>query len=373
MTRALILLPVFAILRLYADAQPSITSFSPGSGAAGTLVTISGTNFSSTPAGNKVYFGAVAATVMSSNSNALQVTVPAGTTYKPITVTVNGLTAYSQLPFKMLFPSCNSITTNSFDPPVSFSNGDGDIHSAIGDLDGDGRPDIIFTNYALSVLRNTGSPGSLAFAAQQNFVAGNSPYGIALGDLDGDGKPDVAITNIAVPYTISVFKNTSTPGTISFAPKIDYPSNENPYSLAIIDCDLDGRPDIIVTDQYSNPGAISIFRNTSSAGTLSFAPRINYDCGNSPRNLEVGDIDGDGKPEIITANQYSQTISIFKNTSRPGEISYAPKMDIAMPVSSFPESIAFGDLDGDNKPDIAVANNDDPGIISILINSSSGG
>ena len=44
-----------------------------------------------------------------------------------------------------------------------------------------------------------------------------------------------------------------------------------------------------------------------------------------------------------------------------------------MPVSSFPESIAFGDLDGDNKPDIAVANNDDPGIISILINSSSGG
>ena len=371
--RALILSLAFFILKPGAFAQPSIASFSPISGPSGTIVTISGTNFSSTPAGNKVYFGAVAATVISSNSNSLKVAVPVGTTYKPITVTVNGLTAYSQLPFKMLFPSCSPITTSSFGSPVKFSNGDGDVHSAIGDLDGDGKPDIAFTSRTLSVIRNTGSPGSLSFAPQQNFIAGNSPFGITLGDLDGDGKPDVAITNLAVPYTMSVFKNTSTPGNISFAPKIDYPADENPYSLAIIDCDLDGRPDIVVTDQHSNPGAISVFRNTGPPGTISFAPGINFTCDNSPRNLEVGDIDGDGKPEIITANQYSQTISIFKNTCKPGKIAYDPQMVIAMPPSSYPESIALGDLNGDNKPDIAVANNDNPGTISILLNSGSAG
>jgi gliding motility-associated-like protein len=373
LNRALILSLAFVILKPDADAQPSITSFSPAAGSPGTIVTISGANFSSTPASNKVYFGAVAATVISSNGSSLKVSVPPGATYKPITVTVNGLTAYSQLAFKMLFSSCTAITTNSFAPPVSFSNGDGDVHSAIGDMDGDGRPDIVFTSYALSVIRNTGSPGSLSFAAQQNFTAGNSPYGIALGDLDGDGKLDVAITNLAVPYTLSVYKNTSTPGSISFAPQIDYPTDRNPYSLAIIDCDLDGRPDILVTDQYSNPGAISIFGNTGIPGTLSFAPRIDFTCDNSPRNLEVGDIDGDGKPEIITANQYSQTISIFKNSGKPGKISYAPQVVIAMPPMSYPESIALGDLNGDNKPDIAVANNNNPGTISILLNSSSVG
>ena len=373
MNRAFILLIAFVILKPDADAQPSITSFSPGEGSAGTLVTISGTNFSAVPSGNKVYFGAVAATVISASRNSLRVSVPVGTTYKPITVTVNGLTAYSNPAFKMLFPSCMAISTSSFGPPISFSNGDGDVHSAIGDLDGDGKADIVFTTYALSVIRNTSSPGSLSFAEQQNFSAGNSPFGIALGDLDGDGKLDVAITNLAVPYTMSVYKNTSTPGNISFASRIDYRTDENPYSLAIIDCDLDGRPDIVVTNQYSSPGSISVFHNTGSTGVLSLGPRVNYTCGDSPRNLEAGDIDGDGKPEIITANQYSQTISIFKNISKPGSISYAPRVDIAMAASTYPESIALGDLNGDNKPDLAVANNNDQGTITILVNTSSAG
>jgi len=86
-----------------ASAQvPTITSFSPTSGPIGTSVTITGTNFSTTIANNIVYFGAVRVPqsgMTSATSTSLTVTVPIGTTYSPITVTVNGLTAFSTAPF----------------------------------------------------------------------------------------------------------------------------------------------------------------------------------------------------------------------------------------------------------------------------------
>lgn len=89
---------------------PTITSFTPTSGPVGTTVTISGSNFSSTAANNIVYFGAVKATVTAATSTSLSVTVPTGATYAPITVTVNGLTTYSQAPFILTFSGGGAIT-----------------------------------------------------------------------------------------------------------------------------------------------------------------------------------------------------------------------------------------------------------------------
>ena len=77
-------------------SPPVITAYSPQSGAVGTVVTISGTNFSPTAAANIVYFGAVQAAVLSASPTGLQVTVPVSATFAPITVTVNGLTGYAE-------------------------------------------------------------------------------------------------------------------------------------------------------------------------------------------------------------------------------------------------------------------------------------
>ncbi len=76
------------------------TSFTPSSGPIGTNVTITGTNFNSVPANNIIYFGAVRATVTSGTTTSLNVTVPAGATYQPISVLDNstGLTGYSLKP-----------------------------------------------------------------------------------------------------------------------------------------------------------------------------------------------------------------------------------------------------------------------------------
>jgi gliding motility-associated-like protein len=78
---------------------PTITSFAPASGPVGTTVTITGTNFSTTPANNTVQFNGTAAVVTTSTATSITTTVPVGATTGKISVTVAGNTATSTIDF----------------------------------------------------------------------------------------------------------------------------------------------------------------------------------------------------------------------------------------------------------------------------------
>ena len=219
---------------LYAQT-PTITSFTPASGPIGTTVTIAGTNFDVTSANNVVWFGAVKATVIAASATELQVTVPTGATYQPITVTTNGLTAYSGATFNTTFSSTRIIDATTLASKVDFSTGTNPFHAVITDLDGDGKPDLIFTNQGsntVSILRNTSTPGFFfggSFESKWDLACGAYPIGIAVGDIDGDGKQDIAVANF-LNNSVSVFRNTSTPGSFgvgSFAAKVDFPTGRN--------------------------------------------------------------------------------------------------------------------------------------------------
>src|SRR5471030_1692003 len=162
-TKTLPLIVMAFLLAARAMAQaPIITSFTPASGPVGTSVTITGTNFNTTTTDNIVFFGATMATVTAASTTSLTVTVPAGATYQPISV-LNGpavLTGYSAVPF-----------ATTFTP-------------------------------------NTGSITTADISAKVDFATGNNPFGVAIGDLDGDGKPDLAVVNEG--GTISVYRNIST-------------------------------------------------------------------------------------------------------------------------------------------------------------------
>ncbi len=353
-----------------AFAQPVITSFSPASGPVGTAVTISGSNFSSVPANNIVFFGAVQAVVNTASTGSLHVTVPAGASFQPITVLTGGLITSSASPFVITFTCGGGVTANSFFADVDFTAGSDPYSVSIGDIDGDGKPDLALPNFGsstFSVLRNTSTSGSVSFAPKLDSATGGHASSLSIGDVDEDGKLDIVIVNY-VYNTISVFKNTSTAGSISFAAKQSFPTGNSPSGAVIADIDGDGKPDIAVVNYSDN--TISVLRNTGSSGVVSFAVNTDFAVGNLPNSITAGDFDGDGKLDIAVTNSGAATISILKNTSSIGSVSFAAKVDYTSGTS--PDGIAAGDIDGDGKPEIAVTNNTS-NTISIFRNTGSAG
>jgi len=353
---------------------PTITSFAPVSGPVGTTVTITGTNFSSTPANNIVYFGATQAVVTAATATQLTVTVPVGATYQPISVLVNGLLAYSSKPFITTFAGGGTVDACSFAPKQDLTAGMLPVSIASGDFDGDGKADMAVANYdnnILSLFRNTSSIGSISFAAKIDITSGSNTDHISTDDLDGDGKLDLVVTDGG---GASVFLNTSTGiGTISFAARISFAAGgSDPRHLAIDDFDKDGKPDLVVANYGAGVNTISVLRNTSSGpGNISYAPKVDFASTVRPSSVSAGDLDGDGKADIAVVNQNSNTLSVFRNTSTGvGNISFAAKVDFT--TDSNPLFVSIGDLDDDNKPELAVGYSLGNSVISVFRNLSSG-
>jgi hypothetical protein len=375
-SRILVFMVVFTFSSFVSRANivPALVSgLSVGSDTVGASVIISGSNFNSIFSNNIVFFGAVQASVSGGSASTLIVTVPHGATYGYVSVTdlVNGTTAYSTQPFTVQYPCGGIIDTAAFAPKMGYPTGTLPKNIAMGDFNGDGQPDLAVTNYGtntVSVYKNTSSNGIISFDPLANFATNANPSGLAIGDLDGDGKLDLAVANWG-NGNVSLFKNQSTINSISFATKIDDSVGVWPTSIDINDLDLDGRPEVIVTNNLSH--SISILKNTSSGGSISFAAKADFSTGTtspSPTGIKVGDLDADGKPDIVVSNSASNTIAVFKNTSDTS-IQLNPYINLNVAAQQ-PVDVALADLNNDNKLDIVVASKNGNGI-SIFKNTSS--
>jgi len=364
------------LLTQQAFAQPVITSFSPASAAPGATVTITGTGFSSTAANNIVYFGAVMATVNTASATSLAVSVPMGATYSHITVTTGTLTNYSAGLFSPSFSGGDTaLYSNSFASPVSFAGFPSQQanHVALYDFDGDGKPDILeeyqYQYKHFSTFTNVGSIGNPGFSGRIDFTG----LFTAVADFDGDGKLDIAGVNTS---NFSIYKNTSAVGNISFSQTLTtgFPTASIINAVAG-DVDGDGKPDLIL---LSFTGA-TVYRNTSTGGNISFDGGTSFTTaasqpGQYKTNMAFTDIDGDGKPDLITifagccGNGSGSKICILRNTSSPNSVSFASELDIS--TISGPEDMAVADFDGDGKQDIALITNTSPTVF-LYTNTSS--
>ncbi|MFC3561504.1 MBG domain-containing protein [Pedobacter jamesrossensis] len=363
---------------LAANASPIITSFSPSSGPVGTSVTINGTNFNSTKASNMVFFGATRATVTGATESSLTVTVPVGATFQPISVLNSNtqLTGYSAMPFIVTFsPNNSTITKANFASKQDLypANTSTAQYMVTSDLDGDGKADVVSANSdtgtnTVTIFRNIANSGTItsaSFADKIERPIDGAPAGLAVSDLDGDGKPELVV--LEASGKVSIFLNTSTSGVISFAPKVDY-SMLNGVSITVGDLDNDGRPEVVVSNRRD--GKVFVFRNTSTTGNISFADAIaaaTFTTG-GPENVAIGDLNGDGKADMTVANKVSGLVAVFPNISTTGNIVFGTA--ISLTPGTKPVKAALGDFNADGKPDLAVANSTSS-TVSVFENTSS--
>ncbi len=111
-----------------------------------------------------------------------------------------------------------------------------------------------------------------SFGDRLDLPVGLSPESVAVGDLDGDGKLDVAVANYN-SSTISVYRNISTVDSIQFAQKIDLPAGPEPHNITIGDLNGDGKHELVYlnTDQvYYRDQGLAVMKNTGSVGNISF-------------------------------------------------------------------------------------------------------
>jgi hypothetical protein len=357
----------------FSYGQPKILNFAPLSGRVGSIVTLYTKNVHPSPDSVLVQFGAVHARVISISGDTVKVEVPNGSTYKPITLTSNRLVAHSTRPFVATYQNDSSnITAASFSLTGNYTVGAFPRGIETEDFDGDGKPDLVVLNGSsndISVFRNTSVNGELSFSGRQQYGAGAAPSRISVADLDGDGKKDVIVCNSNSGWasTISVFRNTSSSTAISFAPKAEYAAGAGSTGLATADLNNDGRTDIVVAS--GNTNSLFFFINsTLPGGAISFNPASEMPSRGHTGYVIAADINNDELPDVIITNPDSRTMQVYRNQTLNGSLSFAAP--VGFNTGNYPNTVTAGDLDGNGRTDLIVTDYVD-GTATVWLNQSS--
>ena len=233
----------------------------------------------------------------------------------------------------------------TFQPGVRHATGVGAVSVGVGDVDADGRPDLLAAalssagagSSALILLANADG----TFQTPRAFATGSRPNSVGIGDFDGDGRVDVATANSDAD-TVSILLGNGD-GSFFEAPK--YGANRLADSVAAGDFNRDGVPDLAVANQSDSCSVLLGYGDGTFQAAQTFA------AGDNPMGIASGDLNGDGELDVATANWLSNTVSVLLGN---GDGTLRTAVQYAAGVR--PMSIAAADFNGDGALDLAVAN-----------------
>jgi len=284
----------------------------------------------------------------------------------------------------------------TFQPVVTYASGGHLAYSvAVADVNGDGKPDVVVTNVCVGGSTcPSGDVGVLLGNGDGTFQpavaypsGGYWPASVKVADVNGDGKPDLVVANVC---GISQANCTDGPGNSvgvllgngdgTFQAAVMYASGGYSQSLAVADVNGDGKPDLIVTSDCGTStctnGIVGVLLGNGD-GTFQTAVLYNSGDGFYPSSVVVADVNGDGKPDVLVANDCGSNnctgaVGVLLGN---GDGSFQAATQYAS-GGVYPYGLAVGDVSEDGKLDLVVTNScissNCTGTVGVLLGNGDG-
>jgi hypothetical protein len=256
-----------------------------------------------------------------------------------------------------------------YDPTLAFGAaqntpaGSSAIAVAAGDVNGDGKQDLVVANELISgtvtVLLGNGDG---TFASGGTVAAGVVPDAVTLADLNGDGKLDMVVGgDISIGPVVPGLKVFLGNGDGTFQSPTNYTTSNQPTQIVAVDLNGDGTLDLVSSDFVG-----SDLRVLLGNGDGTFQPSVSYASASArtPNSVAVGDFNGDGKPDLVSANFNSNNMSVWLGN---GDGTFQPVVTYTTGAPGA-ISVAVGDLNRDGKLDVVVANENSSNVGALLGN-----
>ena len=230
--------------------------------------------------------------------------------------------------------------------PVASSINDG-ANAAIADMDGDGDLDIVIAGADGPTLQLGHGDGTFGLPVVVGTAQGGSQDDIKVADLDGDHLPDILVSNNSIQTlpSLSVFRGNGD-GTFANGARSDV--GGRPIGLAVIDADRDGFPDLAVTSSTSLVLDLYFGRGDGTFRGQNIAMTTTGSIG----DVAMGDLNGDGHPDLITLNSDFFNRQLLVALGR-GDGTFGPA--IGYPATAQGLRVTMGDLDRDGNLDVVTS------------------